>query len=101
MARVRLNPNLARDFPRSASGRRTFRNIGDELLDDYRDKLAESTAGPALGSMAGSYSRDTDTGVAVGTTAPDANIVEFGTSQRTARSPLRRAADAFGRFRPN
>lgn len=101
MARVKINPRLAQEFARSASGRRYYEAVGEDLLDDYRDRLAESTAGPAQGSMAGSYSRVTDDGAAVGTTNPDANIIEFGTSQRPARSPLRRAADAFGRFRPN
>lgn len=101
MARVRINPRLPQEFARSTSGRRYYDRLGEELLDLYRDKLAESTAGPAQGSMAGSYSRLTDDGAAVGTTNLDANIIEFGTSQRPARSPLRRAADAFGRFRPN
>lgn len=101
MARVRINPRLAKEFAASASGRRYYEAVGDELLDLYRDNLARSTAGPSRGSMAGSYSRVTDTGAAVGTTAPDANITEYGTATRAARSPLRRAADAFGRFRPN
>ena len=74
---------------------------GDDLLDAYRDNLSESTAGPALGSMAGSFAEPADDGAVVGTTAKDANIIEYGTSSRSARSPLRRAAERFGRFRPN
>lgn len=100
-ARFRRNPRLERDFYRSSSGRRAMQATGDDLLDSYRDNLSESTAGPALGSMRGSFAEANDRGATVGTTAPDANIIEFGTSRREARSPLRRAAERFGRFRPN
>ena len=101
MARVRINPNLDRDFARSSSGRRYWQTVGDDLLDAYRDNLSESTAGPAQGSMAGSFAEPSTDGAVVGTTAEDANIIEYGTSSRSARSPLRRAAERFGRFRPN
>lgn len=90
-----------RDFHRDQESARALDPVLDDGLELYRDNLSESTAGPAKGAMRGSFAERDRDGARIGTTAPDANIIEWGTSRRAARRPLTRAAERLGEFRPN